>query len=105
MNLQEPVSLIFALIIETILSFYYLLFIMKPLVSIEKKTKKYHYCYFIIMVRIIIVAFLDFFSPTIAIFLDFLLLFLLSFTIVKDLKSVYNFIKNHNENKNMIIDK
>ena len=82
MEIVEPFNLNFSLIIHFILSIYYFLFIIKPLAKIEQFDNSKNYGYDIFVVRIILLAIINLFSPTLAVVIDVFILFLFSFTLV-----------------------
>lgn len=81
MEIVEPFNLFWTLIISFILSFYYIFFLVIPL-----RFKEKNYGYDLFIVRLFIIVVLIFFSPTLVVILDFLFLFILSFTIVPKIK-------------------
>lgn len=82
MDLIGPFNLFWALIIQIILSCYYIYFVVRPLMILESKSKEKNYSYVFFIIRVIGIALLDLFYPSISVFIDFILAFLLSFTVV-----------------------
>lgn len=85
MEIVEPFNLTWTLIIEFILSFYYVIFMIVPL-----KFKENNYGYNIFIFRLFVIVVLIFFSPTLVVVLDFSFLFFSSFTIVPKIKKESN---------------
>ena len=92
MESLQPFSLTGTLILQTILSFYYIYFIIRPLSEIEKISGKINYGYRLFVIRTIGVVILDFLDPTLSAFLDISILFTLSFYTVPQIKKELNYI-------------
>lgn len=92
MEIVGPFNLTLALIIHCILSIYYVLFIIKPLAKIERIDNSKNYGFDIFIVRIILLAIINLFNPTLAVVIDIFVLFLLSFTLVARINKKLNFL-------------
>lgn len=81
-----------AIILQIILSFYYIFFIIRPLSEIEKIKGKINYGYRMFIVRIILLIAVDIFDPTLASFVDIAFLLTMSFVTVPQIKKELKYV-------------
>ncbi len=86
MEIIEPFNMIEALFLHVLLSVFYIHFILIPLLKIDTEKKYNTFFSILFILRLIVVAICDIYIPTIMVFGDFLLLFILSFTLVPKIK-------------------
>lgn len=81
-----------AILLQLVLSAYYIFFIIRPLSEIEKNSGRMNYGYRLFITRIIFLIGIDILNPTLASFLDISLLLTLAFITVPKIKKELNYV-------------
>lgn len=88
----QPFNFTGAIVLQLLLSFYYIYFIIRPLSEIEKITGKVNYGYRFFIFRIICLLAIDLFAPSLASMIDISLLFVLSFFTMPNIKKEMTYV-------------